>query len=241
MITQTTEIVPADRKLYALRDVTGTVESIPLLATSIMSKKLAEGLDGLVLDVKTGSGSFLPQLDRSLELARTMIALGETRGCRTVALLTAMDRPLGRACGNALEVEALEMLGKIIEAQGGDPGVIEDPGILPQADAVEVFRAPVGGTVAEVNPYTIGMAIIELGGGRQIMSDPIDHGVGFVITVKPGDEVTARQPLASVFARDDAGISLGLDALRRAIVIGDEGRLLPLISHRVTAAGTQVL
>jgi pyrimidine-nucleoside phosphorylase len=291
MITQTTEIVPADRKLYALRDVTGTVESIPLLATSIMSKKLAESLDGLVLDVKTGSGSFLPQLDRSLELARTMIALGETRGCRTVALLTAMDRPLGRACGNALEVEealqglagegpedlmevtyalgsemlvlagvepdpaaarrslesavssgrALEMLGKIIEAQGGDPGVIEDPGILPQADAVEVFRAPVGGTVAEVNPYTIGMAIIELGGGRQIMSDPIDHGVGFVITVKPGDEVTARQPLASVFARDDAGISLGLDALRRAIVIKDEGGLLPLISHRVTAAGTHVL
>ena len=291
MITQTTEIVPADRKLYALRDVTGTVESIPLLATSIMSKKLAEGLDGLVLDVKTGSGSFLPQLDRSLELARTMIALGETRGCRTVALLTAMDRPLGRACGNALEVEealqglagegpedlmevtyalgsemvvlagvepdpaaarrslesavssgrALEMLGKIIEAQGGDPGVIEDPGILPQADAVEVFRAPAGGTVAEVNPHTIGMAIIELGGGRQIMSDPIDHGVGFVITVKPGDQVTARQPLASVFARDDAGISLGLDALRRAIVIGDEGAQLPLISHRVTTAGTQVL
>ena len=291
MITQTPEIVPADRKLYALRDVTGTVESIPLLATSIMSKKLAEGLDGLVLDVKTGSGSFLPQLDRSLELARTMIALGETRGCRTVALLTAMDRPLGRACGNALEVEealqglagegpedlmevtyalgsemlvlagvegdpaaarrslesavssgrALEMLGKIIEAQGGDPGVIEDPGILPQADAVEVFRAPIGGTVAEVNPHTIGMAIIELGGGRQIISDPIDHGVGFVITVKPGDQVTARQPLASVFARDDAGIRLGLDALRRAIVIGDEGSLSPLISHRVTDAGTQVL
>jgi thymidine phosphorylase len=133
------------------------------------------------------------------------------------------------------------MLGKIIEAQGGDPGVIEDPGILPQADAVEVFRAPVGGTVAEVNPHTIGMAIIELGGGRQTMSDPIDHGVGFVITVKPGDQVTARQPLASVFARDDAGISLGLDALRRAIVIGDEGSLLPLISHRVSATGTQAL
>jgi pyrimidine-nucleoside phosphorylase len=291
MIGQTPEIAPADRKLYALRDVTGTVESIPLIAASIMSKKLAEGLDGLVLDVKTGSGAFLPPLDRSLELARTMIALGETRGCRTVALLTAMDRPLGRACGNALEVEealqglagegpedlmevtyalgsemlvlagverdpaaarrslesavssgrALEMLGKIIEAQGGDPGVIEDPGILPQADAVEVFRAPVGGTVSEVNPRTIGLAIIELGGGRQTMSDPIDHGVGFVITVKPGDQVTARQPLASVFARDDAGISLGLDALRRAIVIGDKGSLLPLISHRVSAAGTQAL
>lgn len=292
MIGTAPEVAPGDRKLYALRDVTGTVESIPLLATSIMSRKLAEGLDGLVLDVKTGSGAFLPQVDRALELARTMTDLGETRGCRTIALLTAMDRPLGRACGNALEVEealqglagegpqdlmeltyalgsemlvlagvepdlaaarrsleasvnsgrALETLSKIIEAQGGDPGVIEDPGILPQADAVEVFRAPAGGTVAEVNPRIIGTAIVELGGGRQTMSDTINPGVGFVITVKPGDQVAARQPLASVFARDDAGIELGLNALRRAIVIGDQvGAALPLISHRVTAAGVEAM
>ena len=288
MIGQTPEIAPADRKLYALRDVTGTVESIPLIAASIMSKKLAEGLDGLVLDVKTGSGAFLPDLDRALELARTMIALGETRGCRTVALLTAMDRPLGRACGNALEMEealqglagegpedlmavtyalgaemlllagverdaaaarrcleeavrsgrALETFGKIIEAQGGDPAVIEDPGILPQADAVEVFRAPLGGTVGAVDPRIIGRAIIELGGGRQTMADPVDPTVGFVITVKPGDRVKAGQPLASIFARDDSGIAAGLDALRRAIVIGD-AHPLALVSHRVTAAGVE--
>ena len=111
MLGQTPEICPADRKLYALRDVTGTVESIPLISASIMSKKLAEGLQGLVLDIKTGSGAFITDPADSVVLARTMIELGAAHGCRTVALLTAMDRPLGFACGNALEVvESLEGL-----------------------------------------------------------------------------------------------------------------------------------
>ena len=291
MLRQTPEITPADGKLYALRDVTATVESIPLIAASIMSKKLAEGLDGLVLDVKTGSGAFLPELDRALDLATTMIGLGEARGCRTVALLTAMDRPLGRALGNALEIEetilalegkgptdlmevtlalademlvlgglaktqadargqldralasgaGLEMFGKLIEAQGGDRRIIDDPSLLPQAGAVEVYRAPAAGKVRRVEPRLIGRAITELGGGRRALGDIIDPSVGFVITVKPGDKVIAGEPIASIFARDRAGIDTGMAALEKAIEIGESAEPLPLISHRVTIKGVEVL
>jgi pyrimidine-nucleoside phosphorylase len=291
MLGQTPEIAPADKRLYALRDVTGTVESIPLIAASIMSKKLAEGLNGLVLDVKTGSGAFLPEPARALELARTMIGLGQAHGCPTVALLTAMDRPLGRACGNALEVEeaieglrgegpddlmevtyalgvemlllvgaasnpaaarerleesissgrALEKLAQVIEAQGGNPAVLDDPSVLPQAAEVEVFRAPRDGVVGKVEPRRIGRAIIELGGGRRAIEDEVDPSVGFVIPAKPGDRVRTGEPLASVFARDRAGVAIGLEALGEAIVIGKAGKLTPLITHRVTADGVTAL
>ena len=291
MLGQTPEIAPADKRLYALRDVTGTVESIPLISASIMSKKLAEGLNGLVLDVKTGSGAFLPEPARAIDLAQTMIGLGQARGCPTVALLTSMDRPLGRACGNALEVEeaieglqgngpedlmevtyalgvemlllvgaaanaaealgrleesvssgrALEKFGQVIEAQGGNAAVLEDPSVLPQAAEVEVFRAPADGTVIRVEPRTIGQAIVELGGGRRTIEDRVDPSVGFVIPTKPGQQVRTGEPLASVFASDRNGLETGLAALKEAIVIGEKGRLMPLITHRVTADGVTAL
>ncbi|NIM52364.1 MAG: thymidine phosphorylase [Gemmatimonadales bacterium] len=293
LIGQTSEIAPADRKLYALRDATATVEAIPLMAASIMSKKLAEGLNGLVLDIKRGSGAFLPHVKDGLELAQTMIGLGEERGCRTVALVTAMDRPLGRACGNALEVEeavaalqgegppdlmevvyalgtemlllagveddvkragrtlqeaitcgkAVEKFREIIEAQGGNPDVLDDLAVLPHAPSVGVYEAPAAGYVDRVEPRVIGQGVANLGGGRQHMDDGIDHSVGFVITVKPGDRVARGQPLASIYAREPADVRMGRDALDRAIrIVHDpaEGGL-PLVSHRVTAKAVEIL
>jgi pyrimidine-nucleoside phosphorylase len=291
MLGQTHEIAPADGRLYALRDVTGTVESVPLIAASIMSKKLAEGLSGLVLDVKRGSGAFIPRLDQALELARTMIALGASHGCHTVALLTAMDRPLGHACGNALEVEeaiaglrgegppdlmevtfalgiemllaagvdtsrpdarsrleqaisggtALEKLRQMIEAQGGNPAIIDDPGALPQARHSEVWTSPHDGLVAEVAPREIGHAINAMGGGRQRVTDHVDHSVGFHITVKPGQTVQRGQPLATIHAREEHGLDVARRALSSAVRFGEVASPLPLVSHRVTPAGVENL
>jgi pyrimidine-nucleoside phosphorylase len=291
MLGQTDEICPADRKLYALRDVTGTVASVPLIAASIMSKKLAEGLDALVLDVKRGSGAFLADDARAIGLARTMIALGEAAGCRTVAVVTAMDRPLGFACGNALEVEeaiaalrgegppdlmavtralgaellcaagavadvaaaevrltealrsgaALERFRRIVEAQGGNPAVVDDPAALPQAPCRAVYEAPVSGVVMTVAPRPIGHGVIALGGGRTRLEDDVDPAVGFVITVKPGQRVDRDEPLATIHARDEAGLVAGRRALDEAITIGDAAAPLPLLSHRITARWEELL
>ena len=285
MFGQTAEIAPADARLYALRDVTGTVPSIPLIAASIMSKKLAEGLQGLVLDVKVGSGALLPDPDRARDLARTMVGIGEAHGCRTIAILSAMDRPLGRAIGNALEVEealaalggngpedlleltrvlaaemlvvgrvatdqiearrrvdealvsgrALETFRSLIQAQGGDPAIADDPSALPQAAVVELFEAPWAGVITRVDPRRLGMAVVELGGGRRHLGDAVDHSVGFVVTARPGSTVVKGEPIASVFARDAGGAAIGLTALREAITVADPGsRLdsLPLVGLR---------
>lgn len=293
MLSQTDEIVPADRKMYALRDATATVEVIPLIAASIMSKKISEDLTGLVLDIKRGSGSFLPKLEDGIELAKAMIDLGAAHGCPVVALLTAMDRPLGHACGNALEIveaidvlkgggpldlievtmalgEAMLVLGavasspeaartmmadainsgralikleEIIAAQGGDTGVVRDPGRLPHAAHAETFVAKRDGVIQSVDPRAIGHGVIALGGGRRNMEDRIDPSVGFVITAKPGRHVAKGQSLATIHARSKEDLTLGRSILEGAIVIGDSlvTQPLPLISHRVTARGVTAL
>ncbi len=288
LIGQTSEIAPADRKVYALRDATATVEVIPLIAASIMSKKLAEGLTGLVLDVKEGSGAFLPESEKGIALAKAMIDLGADRGCPVVALITAMDRPLGRACGNALEVRecidalrgdgpadlmevtyalgaemlllagvatdateawkhlsesissgsALEKFKEIVQAQGGDPRIVEDESLLPAARFAEAFVSTRDGYVSEIAPRAIGYGIIALGGGRQSMEDTVDPDVGFVIDTKPGAAVQRGERLATVHAKDEAGIEKGMNVLSEAITLSNErGKCLPLISRRITADG----
>src|SRR5947199_213007 len=138
---------------------------------------------------------------------------------------------------------AAEKFEQVIEAQGGNPRAVEDPSVLPQAQAVEIFAARETGVVTRVEPRTIGRAIVAMGGGRRQVDDVIDPSVGFVITVKPGDKVLAGEPIASVFAKDAAGVELGLEGLERAIEMGDRlaDKPLPLVSHRVTKDGVEEL
>jgi pyrimidine-nucleoside phosphorylase len=244
---QSETLVPADRKLYALRDASGTVPSIPLIASSIMSKKLAEDLDGLVLDVKVGSGAFMHEIERARTLATTMVELGASHEVPVRALITDMDQPLGRMVGNANEViESLEVLrgggpadlvevtkalavemldlagtddpgrrideaissGKametfagVIEAQGGDPRVTEDPSVLPVAPELIELAAPRAGYVTRCDARTIGVTAMRLGAGRTRKEDDIDPGVGIEILATVGDQVEEGQPLARIRAR----------------------------------------
>jgi pyrimidine-nucleoside phosphorylase len=248
MIGQTDEIAPADRKLYALRDVTGTVESPYLICASIMSKKLAEGIDALVLDVKTGSGAFMKSEKDAAFLAELMVEIGERMGKQVVALITDMDQPLGRMIGNALEVvevveilrgggpqdlrdlclelggwmlhlggvtdtvadgktlgeqliasgKALDKFRQMVELQGGDARVIDDPKRLPQAKHRMTLSSPGSGYVAFLQCEQVGAACVVLGGGRERKEDSVDPAVGIVLHKKVGDAVSVGEPLATI-------------------------------------------
>ncbi len=227
------DLAPADRKLYALRDVTSTVESIPMIAASIMSKKIAEGTDSLVLDVKVGSGAFMKSPERAAELARTMVILGAAHGVSVSALLTDMSTPLGVAVGNAMEVtESMEVLAgggppdvveltlalaremvalagisvdpaevlasgramdvwrEMVAAQGGDPDCV-----LPTSREQHVVPAAATGVVSRMDALSVGVASWRLGAGRARKEDRVQFGAGIRCLAKPGDRVTAGQPL----------------------------------------------
>ncbi|MDZ5621557.1 thymidine phosphorylase [Nocardioides bizhenqiangii] len=268
-------LAPADRKLYALRDVTGTVEAIPLIASSIMSKKIAEGTGALVLDVKVGSGAFMKDADRARELAEVMVALGTDAGLRTVALLTDMDVPLGRTAGNAIEVtESVEVLAgggpadvveltlalaremltaagvtdvdpadrladgsamdawkAMIRAQGGDP---DAP--LPTARESHDVTADADGVLTRLDALAVGVAAWRLGAGRARKEDPVQAGAGVVWHARPGDPVTAGQPILTLLTDTPERFERALAALDGGYRIDPPGTAYdprPLIIDRV--------
>ena len=267
VITGTTpDIAPADRRLYALRDVTGTVESIPLITASIMCKKMAETLDALVLDVKFGSAAFMQTIDQARALARSLENIGAAANLPTRALLTNMDQPLGRMVGNACEVnEAIEILqggtmsplreltfrlaSELLVATGrasdlqaahaqletqlasGQPlerfqHMIEWQGgkfadCLPVAPC-HPFASPASGYISAMDGRLLGQAIIELGGGRKALGQPIDHEVGIEMLVRIGDQVDAGQPLLNIFSAPGTRLDTARELIRQAISLSPE-------------------
>ncbi|MCT4357779.1 thymidine phosphorylase [Streptomyces sp. Je 1-79] len=268
-------LAPADKKLYALRDVTGTVEAIPLIASSIMSKKIAEGTGSLVLDVKVGSGAFMKNLADAQELAHTMVGLGTDSGVKTVALLTDMSTPLGLTAGNALEVrESVEVLAgggpadvveltialaremldaagikdadpakaladgtamdvwrRMIAAQGGDPDAT-----LPVAREQHVVTASSSGVLTRLDAYDIGIAAWRLGAGRARKEDPVQAGAGVELHAKPGDTVTAGQPLLTLHTDTPEKFDYALKSLDASWDIAPEGTAFtpnPIVLDRI--------
>ena len=253
LMVQSGRITPADKAIYALRNVTATVDSIPLIAASIMSKKLAAGADGIVLDVKTGAGAFTPSYKEAVALAKTMVGIGESEGKKVMALITGMEQPLGYAVGNAVEVKeaidtlngdgpddllelvltlgqhmlvlsgvtfsgsaarrmlksaiaqkrGLQKLKELVEAQGGDPGVIEDPCLLPQPGAKIDVLSPKSGFVTGIDALKIGMASNLLGAGRRTKDEDLDFSLGIVLKKKVGDSVEQGEALAVFYTDGD--------------------------------------
>jgi len=279
IVGQTPGLVPADKKIYALRDVTATTDSIPLISASVMSKKIACGSSTIVLDVKCGSGAFMTDMGRASLLAKEMIGIGRGAGRRTAALVTDMSKPLGRAVGNSLEVaEALETLhgsgpadlrelslqiaalaleasgietdpvrsrsvaesaldsgaalGKfreIVAAQGGDVRVVDDPRVLPAAEAVEDVLAVSGGVVESIDCRAVARAASLLGAGRERKEDSIRPEVGIVVIKTVGDPVSAGDLVAVVHAADRGSAAVCASAIREAVKIGQSAPDTPLV------------
>lgn len=272
VVAQTGQLAPADKKLYALRDVTATVDSIPLIASSVMSKKIASGADAIVLDVKVGSGAFMRDKQSAIKLARAMVDIGNRVGRRTVAVITDMDQPLGFAIGNALEVkeaidtlkgqgpqdlleiclelgatmlllagmadsvqggkkklldllksgQALNKFSEFISAQGGDPRVACEDGLLPAAELTAAVPAPSSGYIRAIDAAVIGRSAMLLGAGRENKESQIDLSVGIVLQKKAGDAVKAGETLALVHANGTERLDQVKEHVQSAYQIGED-------------------
>ena len=269
---QSASLVPADGKLYALRDATSTIESVPLIAASVMSKKLAVQTDLILLDVKCGSGAFMKTAETAEALARVCLELARGWDRRCVACVTDMSQPLGDAVGNALDIAetvsllkgqhhgrlrdlsvmfaakalreldgaasgeatalaeraidggaGLERFARMVEAQGGDPRVVDDPwAVLPRAPVVVQIDADRSGTLAAIDAEDIGRTSVLLGAGRRRKGDPIDPAVGIVCRPKLGDRLEAGQPVGEVYARSDDEAREAARRVLAAFTLSDE-------------------
>ncbi len=280
---QTLKLCPADKMLYSLRDVTATVESIPLIASSIMSKKIASGAGIIMLDVKTGNGAFMGNYEDSKALAHAMVSIGRNSGRKTAAIISDMNQPLGAAVGNSLEVieaieilqgkvkgdlltvamslashmlmlagmakgeedayktlegalssgRALEKLGQLIEAQGGNKTAIEDTSLLPRAAIIENILANKSGYISSMDCRGLGEAAGELGAGRVKKDDVIDLSVGFIMKKRIGDPVNKGDVLCEVHANDDEKLAAARQKIIGCVDISGSAKKPMLIYDRI--------
>ncbi len=273
IIGQTADLAPADKRLYGIRDVTATVESIPLITASILSKKLAAGLGHLVLDVKTGSGAFMATMEEARGLAESLVAVANGAGLKTTALITGMDEPLAPCAGNALEVahacefllgkrsdprvmditlalgaelllsagvegdtaqararlertlasgHAAEHFDRMVEGLGGPKDFLAHHATqLAAAPVIRPVPSQGEGVVSALRTRELGLAVIELGGGRRVASDRIDHRVGLSELLGKGAKVERGTPLCLVHAADEATFVRAADIVQNAYVLGE--------------------
>lgn len=283
IIGQTESLAPADRRFYAIRDVTATVESIPLITASILAKKIAAGLDALVMDVKVGSGAFMKTMDRADELARSIIAIADRANLKTHALITDMNECLGHTAGNALEIaeavrflrneeretrlnevvmalcaemlvvtgievdrdkalhkvdeavnsgRAAEIFARMVHALGGPPDFIDDfEKYLPQAAITIPVFASTEGFVVAVDTRRLGTAVIELGGGRHVLGEALDHSVGLSEVAPRGAAAGKNQPLAIIHAATDERAQIAADIVREAYTVEDSAPAATAVIH----------
>lgn len=274
IVGQTGELAPADKRIYGVRDVTATVESIAMITASILSKKLAEGLDALVMDVKVGSGAFMPTFEQSVELAQSIVLVANGAGVKTTALLTDMNQCLASSAGNAVEVreavqfltgkyrnerlleitmaqsaellvsgglaggieqareklqsvldngQAADIFGKMVHGLGGPSDFVEHyDRYLPGAAIIKPVFIEAEGYLAAMDTREVGMAVVQLGGGRKVASDTIDYGVGFTDICRLGDRIDPSKPIAMLHASSEASWNRAADMFRGALSFAEQ-------------------
>ncbi|WP_252176725.1 thymidine phosphorylase [Endozoicomonas sp. 4G] len=273
IIGQTGELAPADKRIYGIRDVTATVESVDMITASILAKKLAEGLDALVMDIKVGSGAFMPTYEKSVELAESIVRVANGAGVKTTALLTDMNQCLASSAGNAVEVreavryltgeyrnqrlheitlsqasellvsgglaestgqareqlmqaldsgKAADIFGKMVHSLGGPSDFLEKyDDYLPKASIIKPVYMEGEGYISAMNTREVGLAVVQMGGGRKVASDSIDYAVGITDICRLGDKLSAKQPIALLHANDEESWHTAADRLRQAISCSD--------------------